>query len=274
MFFISYVASWNSGFSTSHNLYITYNKTPKTAFETETQKVTVDSTQTIGYIYWHWCRGTYADGPINRQVRTSCRDEFTTFHAFFSTTSPSSLTLGGYDEGETYYQYPNANCCTDTYWYYSVPVNRQQWTSYNKLFTYGQWSEWSEWSLEAAIESSTREVETTTLYRYAISGFGDHVWDGSSAEIPDAPEHSGYVFIAWDGDCREVTEDMTITAEYMLIGDVDGDGELTLSDALLLLRHVVSLVSLDVDMRIIDINGDGIINCTDALLLLRMAGNV
>ena len=97
---------------------------------------------------------------------------------------------------------------------------------------------------------------------------------GSSAEIPDAPEHSGYVFIAWDGDCSEVTEDMTITAEYMLIGDVDGDGELTLSDALLLLRHVVSLVSLDVDMRIIDINGDGIINCTDALLLLRMAGNV
>lgn len=82
------------------------------------------------------------------------------------------------------------------------------------------------------------------------------------------------MFIAWDGDCSEVTEDMTITAEYMLIGDVDGDGELTLSDALLLLRHVVSLVSLDVDMRIIDINGDGIINCTDALLLLRMAGNV
>ena len=182
---IDYVASWNSGFSTSHNLYITYHKTPKTAFETETQKLTVDSTQTIGYIYWHWCRGTYENGPINRQVRTSCRDEFTTFHAFFSTTSPSSLTLGGYDEGETYYQYSNANCCTDTYWYYSVPVKRQQWTSYDKLFTYGQWSEWSEWSTDAVTASSTREVETTTLYRYAESGFGDHVWgDGFETTTP------------------------------------------------------------------------------------------
>ncbi len=220
---IDYVASWNSGFSTSHNLYITYNKTPKTAFETETQKVTVDSTQTIGYIYWHWCRGTYADGPINRQVRTSCRDEFTTFHAFFSTTSPSSLTLGGYDEGETYYQYPNANCCTDTYWYYSVPVNRQQWTSYNKLFTYGQWSEWSEWSLEAAIESSTREVETTTLYRYAISGFGDHVWDDGIETVQPTIGHEGEMTYNCTL-CGEIRTEIIPALEGHIVTFTDWDG--------------------------------------------------
>ena len=33
-----------------------------------------------------------------------------------------------------------------------------------------------------------------------------------------------------------VTEDLTITATYLMLGDVDGDGEITVADAILVMR--------------------------------------
>ena len=37
---------------------------------------------------------------------------------------------------------------------------------------------------------------------------------GSAAIEPTAPEHEGYAFIGWDKDFSNVTEDMTVTAQY------------------------------------------------------------
>ena len=45
---VQYVKSWPSGFSTSHRLYSTYNKTPKTASETANTQVTPGSTSVTG----------------------------------------------------------------------------------------------------------------------------------------------------------------------------------------------------------------------------------
>lgn len=93
---------------------------------------------------------------------------------------------------------------------------------------------------------------------------------GSDAEAPEAPEHAGYLFGGWDGDFTNVTEDLTITATYRLLGDVDGDGELTSVDALVVLRYAMQIIS-EIDTELADVNGDGQVNSLDALLVLRRA---
>ena len=40
------------------------------------------------------------------------------------------------------------------------------------------------------------------------------VEDGADAVLPEAPEHEGYVFIGWDNDGKNITDDITITAQY------------------------------------------------------------
>lgn len=53
-------------------------------------------------------------------------------------------------------------------------------------------------------------------------------------------------------------------------GDVDGDGELTVADALLIMRAAMSLAELDEGVNG-DVSGDGTVDISDALLVMRMA---
>ena len=170
---VNYVKSWPSGFSTGHSLYSTYNKSPKSAAETTTDKTTINSDSVVGYLYYHWCRGTYTAGPINRQSKSTQQGEFTAFHAFYSTTNPSSLEAD--DDGSVIHS--NGSCCTDSYWYFYVPVYKQSYTTYKKLFTHAYWSDWSDWSDTIYTASDTRKVETRTLYRTITSELGEHSWD-------------------------------------------------------------------------------------------------
>ena len=57
-----------------------------------------------------------------------------------------------------------------------------------------------------------------------------------------------------------------------LPGDVDFDGEITASDALLVLRYVLGLVSFDdTTLAIADVNRDGVVDSADVIFILRMA---
>ena len=57
-------------------------------------------------------------------------------------------------------------------------------------------------------------------------------------------------------------------------GDADGDGELTNEDVLLSMRAVMELEELTDEMLAnCDMNGDGVVNFTDALIMLRMVLN-
>ena len=59
------------------------------------------------------------------------------------------------------------------------------------------------------------------------------------------------------------------------MGDMDGDGELSISDALDLLRIVLGVVNATpAQAALCDVNGDGTIDLTDVLILLRMAMGV
>ena len=55
-------------------------------------------------------------------------------------------------------------------------------------------------------------------------------------------------------------------------GDADGDGEVTVTDALMVLRAALELVELtDEQTELADVNGDGSVTLSDALLILRAA---
>ena len=167
---VSYAKSWPSGFDKGHSTYSTYNKSAKTASETATDKTTINSEKVTGYIYWHWCRGTYQNGPINRKTSDVKTSEFSAFHAFYSTSGPDGREPDGYGS----VTYPNASCCKDTHWYYNIPVYTQTYTTYRKLFTYGKWGEWSQWGDAAYSATSTRKVETRIVYRYINAELGAH----------------------------------------------------------------------------------------------------
>ena len=98
---------------------------------------------------------------------------------------------------------------------------------------------------------------------------------GSNVTAPAAPAHDGYVFTGWNGSLVNVTENRTVTAEYSLLGDVDGDGVVTSADALTVLRMslwiIATPVSGSLDFSICDIDGSGDITSVDALLIIRKA---
>ena len=65
--------------------------------------------------------------------------------------------------------------------------------------------------------------------------------------------------IAWSGD------------QPVLMGDVDADGEVSVNDALLVLRFSMGIVDTMANENAADVNGDGVVDLTDALLILRSA---
>lgn len=67
----------------------------------------------------------------------------------------------------------------------------------------------------------------------------------------------------------------TIEAPQVTLGDINGDGFVTLKDATLLLQHVNKVATLDdSQMAAADINGDGEITLKDATLLLQYVNKI
>ncbi len=66
---------------------------------------------------------------------------------------------------------------------------------------------------------------------------------------------------------REVT--YTVKEGSLMKGDVNGDGTVTATDALIVLQYDVKLIEPPADKRAADVNGDGVITATDALLILQ-----
>lgn len=100
---------------------------------------------------------------------------------------------------------------------------------------------------------------------------------GGSAMPPAPPTHAGYNFSGWDGDYHNVTEDRTVTAIYVISsdyfqpGDVDMNGTVNVTDALLTLRYAIGvMISYGVETYG-DIDSNGTINVTDALMIMRIA---
>ena len=165
---VKYVPSWPSGFSTSNSLYSTYNKASSkvTDSETATAKTEVNSDQVCGYLYYHWC---YASSYYSVAASSG---SYTTFHAYYSTTSPDSYTCDTSD-----YSYKtSSSTCSNSEWFFVTEVYEQKYTKYTKQYTFERWTDFSAWSDTAATASSTRKVETRTVYQLKNASLGTHVW--------------------------------------------------------------------------------------------------
>ena len=233
---VRYASSWPSGFDTSHTLYAQYNKTKITASETATSKTVINSDAQVGNIFYHWCRGTYTEGPFNRTTSLVKDDTHTAFHAFvadLSTIDPSSLTAAS-DGSVTY---AHADHCADSWWWYYFPVYTQTYTTYKALYTYEGWGDWSEWSDTPATASGTRQVETRTLYCYTADGYGDHVYvDGvcslCGAEDPDAVcKHPSHDTSGVCADCGETVAHVYADGTCSVCGKAEPNPTLTPSYA-------------------------------------------
>lgn len=101
-----------------------------------------------------------------------------------------------------------------------------------------------------------------------------------AAVPPEHPEHEGYVFTGWDKDYTSITENVSIYGVCVPVGayevgDVNEDGVVDQSDALLILRYALSIIDDTVlNTGLADYNADGVVDQSDALLVLRVALNI
>ncbi len=213
---IQYVKNWPVGFNTSNSLYSTYNKVPKTAVTNTNDKTVIDSDKVVGYLYYHWC---YANSYYS--VDTN-RDNYTTFHAYYSTANPSTYQC---DTSDMSYCTKHSSCGNSD-WFFVTEVREQKYTTYKKLYTLSKWSEWSQWCETPVSASDTRKVETRTLYRFIDeSAFGAHNYADGVCTLcgRSAPDYYLFGYIngadyACEGDAENIGiykfENGTLTAEF------------------------------------------------------------
>ena len=99
------------------------------------------------------------------------------------------------------------------------------------------------------------------------------VQHGGDAEAPADPTSTGYTFTGWDKAFTNITADLVVTAQYEMLGDVDGDGNVSMADALTILRMAMDILPVE-NQQIADVDGDGFITSMDALLALRFAMHI
>ncbi len=104
-----------------------------------------------------------------------------------------------------------------------------------------------------------------------------YVEDGGAATAPAMAPYvtnaSGcWVFCGWDTDFSNVTTDLTVHAVYRLLGDVDRNGVVNMTDALLVMRYSMHILDLDDEQLIIaNVDGNSAVNMSDAVLIMRFS---
>ena len=204
---VRFAPEWHNGFDTSNSLYKTYKKADgsvtagvptnfldydgQTVVDNDTTKVVIDKDYVVGYIYWHWCRNDHKNTNEHIEWYSGTYDgnSYTTFHAFYKDGTDYDYVDEAYA-----FKYSNTSVCDSTYWWNgrerteigesakAIYVKQQDYTTYKKNYTYSRWTDWSSWSDTAVTASSTRKVETRTMYSYDIAALGHNFTVGPKKE--------------------------------------------------------------------------------------------
>ena len=125
------------------------------------------------------------------------------------------------------------------------------------------------WSMTAYTVTFVDSLNNNAVIGTLTVGRGDVI---DSGEFPVAPEHQGYVFCGWDYDGEPVMNDMTVSTVYHLLGDVDMDGCINGIDALMALRKAMGIIELTENQcRLADVDFNGEVTVNDAVRILRHA---
>ena len=144
----------------------------------------------------------------------------------------------------------------------------------------------------AAFETQTKKVPTPPDDRkwnvsFEMNGHGEQidpqtVFNGEKAEKPDDPTSEAYSFGGWftDKDCTNaydfstpVTDNLLLYAKWTkkpLLGDVDGDGIISIIDATYIQKHFASIpIPFEFNDRIADADEDGEPSVIDARFIQK-----
>ena len=128
------------GFNQNHEMYNKYHKGP---YEKTSKTVSVTEKGVVAYLCYHWCRGgNVRPGGDNRRIcpwRNPYEyDGLTAFHCFVTASWASTYQWADDDEsrnnygapcenlGRSYMYNSNGNGCNDSYWFYVMPIHRQE----------------------------------------------------------------------------------------------------------------------------------------------------
>ena len=209
-----YVTSWGAGgFDKTSSLYTKYNVSPFTAYENATTKRVINSTKEYGYLYYHWCYPN--DSRTSMEYKNG---NFTTFHAYYDTTSPDNYKC---DTSDMSYKTSNS-CCSNADYFCCVPVTRQTYTDSALKYNHSRWTDYSEWTDTEATEAWNKKVETRTVYRLKSSGqLAPHDYVNGVCSVCSKGEPDYYLFGFING------------ADYGCEADRDNIGEYKFTDGIL-----------------------------------------
>ncbi|MBR7029863.1 MAG: leucine-rich repeat protein [Prevotella sp.] len=122
----------------------------------------------------------------------------------------------------------------------------------------------------------TAQYERQTYTVLFVDGYTDGVLDtqyieyGESAIEPEVLTHDGYAFIGWDKEFDVITENIIVTAQYIIPGDVNGDGQVNIADAVAIANYLLGKTVKGFNEAAADINFDGVINIADIVAVANI----
>ncbi len=106
-----------------------------------------------------------------------------------------------------------------------------------------------------------------------VVAYADHTWDeGKVTKEPTHEEEGTKVYTCTS--CKE-TKTETIAKLQFVLGDVNKDGDITATDARIVLQNVAGLREFDnAEKELADINKDGNVTATDARIILQIVAGL
>jgi uncharacterized repeat protein (TIGR02543 family) len=111
----------------------------------------------------------------------------------------------------------------------------------------------------------------------ANGGTGGDVQTVIFGEMPVAPvvTRTNYRFSGWSSDLTAATQDTVYTAQWIMLGDISGNGTISSLDALMLLQYLAGLATLNEHQLLqADVDMNGVVNNIDALKILQFASEI